>query len=99
MVYKGVEYEFALIEPGIWKWQLRIGGQIKAGKTKTNLEPLADRRARMVIDRELKAKSTIFRAPQNRTASLCGTVPLLLRMHPLIRRDLARRGVPQLARP
>jgi len=70
MVYKDIEYEIALIEPGIWKWQLRIGGQLKAGKTKTNLELLADRRARMVIDRELKAKRTSIQgaAEQDRLA-------------------------------
>ena len=77
MVYKGVDYEIAPIEPGIWKWQLRIGGRIKAGKTKTNLEPLADRRARMMIDRELKARSTSIQgaAQQDRLTLRPRTAP------------------------
>jgi len=57
MVYKGVEYEIASIDRGVWKWQFRIGDSIKTGRTKTNLEVLADRRVRLVIDRELRANS------------------------------------------
>jgi hypothetical protein len=57
MVYKGIEYEIAPMEPGFWKWQFRIGDRIKSGRTKTNLEILADRRVRSMIDRELKTKS------------------------------------------
>ena len=57
MVYRGVVYELAPIKPGVWKWQFRIGHRIKAGRTKANLELLADRRVRMVIDRELRLSS------------------------------------------
>ena len=55
MVFKGVEYEIAPIEPGVWKYQILIGGRVKAGRTKTRLEGLADRRVQLLIDRELSA--------------------------------------------
>jgi hypothetical protein len=36
MNHKGVEYVLAPTAiPGIWKWQFRIGDQIKTGKTET----------------------------------------------------------------
>ena len=56
-IYKGVEYEIAPIEPGLWKWQFRIGGRIKTGKTKANLELLASRRVQLVINQELRGSS------------------------------------------
>ena len=55
MVYRGVEYEISPIMPGVWKWQFQIGDRIKAGRTKSNLELLANRRVQLVIDRELRA--------------------------------------------
>lgn len=54
MVHKGIEYEIAMIEPGLWKYQFRIGAVIRTGKTKCSLELLADRRVRMTIDRLLR---------------------------------------------
>jgi hypothetical protein len=54
MVHKGIEYEIAMVEPGLWKWQCRIGDQIKTGKTKCSLELLADRRVRLAINRLLR---------------------------------------------
>ena len=58
MVYRDVEYEISMIEPGLWKYQFRIGAMIKSGKTKSRLELLADRRVRATIDRELGAIHT-----------------------------------------
>jgi len=40
--------------PGVWKWQFRIGDQVKTGKTETRLYQLAIRRVLQRIDRELK---------------------------------------------
>ena len=37
MQHKGIEYEIAMIEPGLWKWQFRIGAVIKSGQTKASL--------------------------------------------------------------
>jgi hypothetical protein len=61
MNHKGVEYVIAATAtPGIWKWQFRIGDQIKTGKTETRINVLAVRRVQLRIDRELKK---IRRAP------------------------------------
>ena len=54
MIHKGIGYEIAMIEPGLWKWQFRIGAMIKSGRTKASLELLADRRVRITINRELR---------------------------------------------
>jgi hypothetical protein len=55
MMYRGVEYSVSRTdEPGIWKWRFFIGGAVKTGKTGTNLELLAMRRARMRIDAALR---------------------------------------------
>jgi hypothetical protein len=55
MVHKGVDYTVALTTtPGIWKWQFRIGEQVKTGKTETRINLLAIRRVQLRIDRELK---------------------------------------------
>jgi hypothetical protein len=54
MVHKGIEYSVTLIAPGIWKWQFRIGDEIKTGKTETKLNLLAMRRVQLRIDRELR---------------------------------------------
>lgn len=54
MVHKGIEYSVTLIAPGIWKWQFRIGDEVKTGKTETKLNLLAIRRVQLRIDRELK---------------------------------------------
>ena len=29
LVYKGVEYEIAPIEPGLWKWQFRMSNGVQ----------------------------------------------------------------------
>lgn len=55
MNHKGVEYAVAATAtPGIWKWQFRIGDQVKTGKTETRISQLAVRRVQLRIDRELK---------------------------------------------
>jgi hypothetical protein len=55
MNHKGVEYVVAATAtPGIWRWQFRIGDQIKTGKTETRINLLAIRRVQLRIDRELK---------------------------------------------
>jgi hypothetical protein len=55
MLHRGVEYTVAATAtPGVWKWQFRIGGQVKSGKTETKLNLLAIRRVQLRIDRELK---------------------------------------------
>jgi hypothetical protein len=54
MAYKGVDYTvIPTATPGIWKWQFRIGDEVKTGKTETRIELLARRRAELRIDREL----------------------------------------------
>ena len=55
MNHKGVEYSVAVAAvPGIWKWQFRIGDELKTGKTETRINLLAIRRVQLRIDRELK---------------------------------------------
>ena len=55
MNHKGVEYMVATTStPGIWKWQFRIGEEVKTGKTETRINLLAIRRVQLRIDRELK---------------------------------------------
>ena len=55
MTHKGVEYVVAATTtPGIWKWQFRIGDQVKTGRTETRISHLAVRRVQLRIDRELK---------------------------------------------
>jgi len=53
--HKGIEYTVvATATLDIWKWQFRIGDEIKTGRTETRLRLLAMRRAQMRIDRALK---------------------------------------------
>jgi hypothetical protein len=55
MNHKGVEYTVVSGEtPGIWRWQFRIGDEVKTGKTETRIGLLAIRRVQLRIDRELK---------------------------------------------
>jgi hypothetical protein len=55
MNHRGVEYTVtATSVPGVWKWQFRIGDEVKTGTTETKLNLLAIRRAQLRIDRELK---------------------------------------------
>jgi hypothetical protein len=55
MNHRGIEYTLtATSVPGVWKWQFRIGDEVKTGKTETRINPLAIRRVQLRIDRELK---------------------------------------------
>ena len=55
MNHRGIEYTItATSVPGVWKWQFRIGDEVKTGKTETRINPLAIRRVQLRIDRELK---------------------------------------------
>jgi hypothetical protein len=55
MNHRGVEYTVAVTAvPDVWKWQFRIGDEIKTGKTETRIGLLAIRRVELRIDRELK---------------------------------------------
>jgi hypothetical protein len=44
LLHRGIEYSVLKVEPGIWKWTFRIGGDVTTGKTATNIDPLAARR-------------------------------------------------------
>lgn len=53
--HRGVDYTvMTTATPGIWKWQFRIGDQLKTGRTETRINLLAIRRVQLRIDRELK---------------------------------------------
>jgi len=68
MVHRGIEYEIAKIEPGLWKY--RIGTVIRTGKTKCSLELLAELRVRQKIDRFLRPSRPVTkRAGHRRMAS------------------------------
>jgi hypothetical protein len=55
MNHRGVEYSVVVTAvPDVWKWQFRIGDEIKTGKTETRISLLAIRRVELRIDRELK---------------------------------------------
>jgi hypothetical protein len=55
MNHRGIEYTVTMTTvPGVWKWQFRIGDEVKTGKTETRIELLAIRRVQLRIDRELK---------------------------------------------
>ncbi len=55
MNHKGIEYIVATTAtPGIWRWQFRIGDELKTGKTETKISLLAIRRVQLRIDRELR---------------------------------------------
>lgn len=55
MNHRGVEYTVTMTTvPGVWKWQFRIGDEVKTGKTETRIDLLAIRRVQLRIDRELK---------------------------------------------
>jgi hypothetical protein len=59
MIHKGIKYSVVATEtPGIWRWQFRIGDELKTGKTETRIELMAIRRVKLRIDRELKRKAT-----------------------------------------
>ncbi|WP_249135277.1 hypothetical protein [Bradyrhizobium sp. AUGA SZCCT0222] len=55
VIYKGVEYSVtATSEPDVWQWRFQIGGQTVAGKTRTRLIHMAERRVHMRIDAALR---------------------------------------------
>ena len=55
MNHRGVEFTVvATAIPDVWKWQFRLGEQVKSGKTETRISLLAIRRVQLRIDRELK---------------------------------------------
>ena len=55
MNHRGIEYTVTMTTvPGVWKWQFRIGDEVKTGKTETRIELLAIRRVQLRIDREFK---------------------------------------------
>jgi hypothetical protein len=55
MNHRGIEYAVTMTTvTGVWKWQFRIGDEVKTGKTETRIELLAIRRVQLRIDRELK---------------------------------------------
>ena len=54
MMRKGIAYTLLLIEPGLWKWQFRIGATLTTGMTRTSLMGMAAHSACNRIDRELK---------------------------------------------
>lgn len=55
MTHRGVEYIVVMTAvPNVWKWQFRIGDEVKTGKTEARLGLLANRRVQLRIDRELK---------------------------------------------
>lgn len=59
MNHRGIEYTLTMTTvPGVWKWQFRIGDEIKSGKTETKIDLLAMRRVQSRIDRELKKMIT-----------------------------------------
>ena len=60
MNHRSVEYTVtATSVPGVWKWQFRIGDEIKTGKMETKINLLAIRRAQLRIDRELKKMARV----------------------------------------
>jgi hypothetical protein len=57
MNHRGIEYTVtATSVPGVWKWQFRIGDEVKTGKTETRINLLAIRRVQLRINRELKKR-------------------------------------------
>jgi hypothetical protein len=62
MNHKGVDYTVVeTLTSGVWRWHFWIGDEAVTGKTETNIELLAMRRAQLRIDRALKDSE------QNRT--------------------------------
>jgi hypothetical protein len=60
MNYRGIEYSVAMTTtPGIWKWQFRIGDELKIGKTETRISLLAIRRVQLRINRALKLAARV----------------------------------------
>lgn len=61
MNHRGIEYTVTTTAtPGIWKWEFRIGDEVKTGRTETRINLLAIRRAQLRIDRELKKSQATY---------------------------------------
>jgi hypothetical protein len=56
MEHRGIKFWLRSAESGLWKWRFNLGGETFDGTTRANLKLLAERRVRMRIDRELKAR-------------------------------------------
>ena len=53
--HKGVEYTVKRTAArGVWRWEFRVAGMVKVGRTEAALEQLAMRRAQVRIDQELR---------------------------------------------
>ncbi len=59
----GIEYSVLKVEPGIWKWTFRIGGDVTTGKTATNIDVLAARRVQLRINRALTERDRLGACP------------------------------------
>jgi len=56
MKHKGVEYTVApTTTPDVWKYEFRIGDEVRTGTTSTRISQLAVRRVQLQIDRALNA--------------------------------------------
>ena len=59
LLHRGIEYSVLKVEPGIWKWTFRIGGDVTTGKTATNIDLLAARRVQLRINRALTERDRL----------------------------------------
>jgi hypothetical protein len=59
LLHRGIEYSVMRVEPGIWKWTFRIGGDVTTGKTATNIDLLAARRVQLRINRALTERDRL----------------------------------------
>jgi hypothetical protein len=59
LLHRGIEYSVLKVEPGIWKWTFRIGGDVTTGKTATNIDLLAARRVQLRINRALTERDSL----------------------------------------
>jgi hypothetical protein len=56
-LYRGISCSMQSCEPDGWIWEFRLGERLKRGRTRTKLQSLAERRVKMLIDRELRMAS------------------------------------------
>ena len=55
--HRGISFSLELIAiPDTWRWTFEFGGNVRSGTTRARLRLLAERRVRMVIDREIKQR-------------------------------------------
>jgi hypothetical protein len=59
---RGVEFSVLPAEPGVWKWQFRIGKTVTTGQTRSNLMGIAAHRVQQRIDHELGEPPDLARA-------------------------------------